>query len=76
MADGRKPDWVVRAKQDPSSEYWFSIGVGWTWQNGKDGVALRLHTVPVNWNGEMILVRPLDAEQDAPVQEAPKKGKK
>lgn len=73
MSDtGRKPDWVVRAKQSPDSDYFTTIGAGWSWQNGKDGVSIRLHSVPVMWTGELLLVRPLEAEAEEP----PKKGKK
>lgn len=73
MADtnGRKPDWVIRAKQDASSDYWSTIGVGWSFKDGKEGVSIRLHTIPVGWSGEMLLMRPLEQEE-AP---APEKGK-
>jgi hypothetical protein len=60
MANGRRPDYVVRAKQSPDSEYWNTIGAAWSFLDGKPGYAIRLHTIPVMWTGEFILVPPLD----------------
>lgn len=72
MSDGRKPDFVVRAKQSSDSEFWSTIGVGWSFKDGKPGLSVRLHSVPVMWTGEFLILPALEAQEE----EAPKKGKK
>jgi hypothetical protein len=51
---GSKPHYLVRAKQNPDSEFYISLGVGW---NAKDGaISVKLHSIPTNWNGDMLLL--------------------
>ena len=62
MADkGRKPDFVVRAKEDPDGERWVTIGAAWKFKDG-DGYALRINMMPVRSDGTCILVPPLEKE--------------
>ena len=49
----RKPDFVVRAKQAPDSEYWMNIGVAWSFKDGKpDGPPQDVVTRFLNSNDE------------------------
>lgn len=73
-ANGRKPNYVVRTKQSPDSDFWVTIGAAWKFREGKDGLSLRLHTVPVMWTGECILVPPLEDEDTPPPP--PEKGRR
>lgn len=55
----RKPDFVVRCKQSPDSDFWNTIGAAWSANiNGVTGYSVRLHTVPVNWDGSFLLMPP------------------
>lgn len=46
----RRPEFIARAKQDPDSDFWVSIGAAWRFKDAdKEGYAVRLHTVPVQW---------------------------
>ena len=48
----RKPDFVVRCKQSPDSDFWQTIGAAWSADiNGKTGYSVRLHLIPTNWDG-------------------------
>ena len=55
----RKPDFVVRAKQSPDSQYWMNVGVAWSFKDGKEGFSVKLHSIPTNWDGDLILLPPL-----------------
>ena len=55
----RKPDFVVRAKQSPESEFWMNVGVSWSFKDGKLGFSVKLHSIPTNWDGDLILLPPL-----------------
>ncbi len=67
---GRKPNFVVRAKQSPDSEYWTTIGAAWSFLE-KPGYAVRLHVIPVMWTGEFILVPPKDGVDQTPPNSEP-----
>ena len=58
---GERPDWVIRARQAEGSEYFVTLGSGWTKQ-GKDGqefISLRFNTVPAGGLTNCLLMRPL-----------------
>jgi hypothetical protein len=61
MTKGNKPVFNARAKQDPDSDYMQTIGAAWTFKEG-EGYVVRLHSLPVNWDGSLILVPPKDSE--------------
>ena len=61
MTKGNKPVFNARAKQDPESDYMQTIGAAWTFKEG-EGYVVRLHSLPVNWDGSLILVPPKDSE--------------
>jgi hypothetical protein len=79
MAEGRKPDYIVRIKEDSDGSYWFTGGAAWSMTNGKEGFAVRLTKIPVgNWDGSFILVKPIsdDAPDEAPEPPKGKTGRK
>ena len=61
MTKGNKPVFNARPKQDPDSDYMQTIGAARTFKEG-EGYVVRLHSLPVNWDGSLILVPPKDAE--------------
>jgi uncharacterized protein (DUF736 family) len=60
----RQPDYVVRARQSPDSEYWLTIGAAWTanFKDGTTGISVKINNQPIGWNGDCLLMRPKDAE--------------
>lgn len=56
-ARGNRPVFNVRAKQSPDSEYMMTIGAVWPFKEG-EGFVVKLHSMPIGWNGECILVAP------------------
>jgi len=59
MANGGKPVYLAKAKQSPDSEFMITCGAVWPFKNG-DGFVLKLHSLPIAWNGDLILVAPKD----------------
>ncbi len=61
MPKGNKPSFIVRAKTDEDSDYMQTIGAAWDFKDPKrEGLVVKLKLVPTNWNGDMILVKPLE----------------
>lgn len=61
---GKKPDWVVRSRQSPGSDFFITLGAGWNVQvSGKDAVSLKLNCLPVGWDGSALLMTPKDATE-------------
>lgn len=55
----RQPDLIARCKQSPDSDYWLTCGAAWIADiNGKKGYSVRLHTLPVNFDGSFLLMPP------------------
>lgn len=54
---GDKPKYIARAKQTPESDFMQTIGAAWPFKNG-DGLVVKLHSTPTNWQGDFILVEP------------------
>ncbi len=63
MADKRKPVYIARAKENPDSDRWMTIGACWDFKDG-EGYAVRLNALPTNWDGSFILVEPLKDEDN------------
>lgn len=63
--EGRKPDFVVRARQGPGSEYFQTLGAAWRVEiAGEEGVSVRLHSLPCNqWDGSFLLMVPKDRDE-------------
>lgn len=60
--NGRKPQYIARAKQAPDSEFMQTIGAAWPFKEG-DGLVVKLQFVPTNWDGSFILVTPREGEE-------------
>lgn len=60
----KRPDWVIRAKQDQESEYYVTLGAGWTRTNekGEEFISLRFNTLPSGGLTSCLLMRPLERE--------------
>jgi hypothetical protein len=56
-ARGNRPQYIARAKQDPEKDFMMTIGAAWPFREG-DGFVLKLHSLPTNWTGDLILVVP------------------
>ena len=64
MAKGQKPDYVVSyvVEGPRGQKLWHQVGAAWKHQNG-DGLSLSIQSIPVNFNGELVL-RPPYSEED------------
>ncbi len=59
---GKVPDWTVRARASPGSDFYLTLGAGWNVEvNGQEAISLRLQCVPVGWG--RIVSRP-DAQEE------------
>jgi hypothetical protein len=56
---GDKPTFFARAKQTPDSDRFVTIGAAWKFKEG-EGYVVKINTVPVQWNGDILLVPPKD----------------
>ncbi len=64
MANGRKPDFIARSKENPDSSRWITIGAAWRFAEDKgEGYAVRINCQPVVWDGTFILVPPLEDDK-------------
>ncbi len=63
MAKGDKPEFNVRVRQEPDSEYMSTIGAAWPFKEGK-GYVVKLHSVPINWDGSFVLVPRKEDSED------------
>ena len=64
MAKGDKPQFIIRAKQEPGSEYMTTVGSAWKFRKG-EGYVVKIHSMPVNWDGSFIMVPPFEKEEEA-----------
>ena len=62
-AEKRRPNFVVRAKV--KDDVWVTIGAAWPAQlkGGVTGYSLKINTFPAGWNGDALLMPPLEAEK-------------
>lgn len=69
----RAPAFVVKAKQHPQSPNFMEIGVAFPFKSGEPGYVLKVHALPLNFDGLLALF-PFDTGQvdaDGVVTEAP-----
>lgn len=63
MAKGSKPIYNVRAKtgrkDDDGNDIFVTVGAAWPFDRG-DGMNLRINLLPVNFDGQLMLVPPRD----------------
>lgn len=58
---GRKPDYNVRCRQAPGSDYFINAGAAWVVKvNGKDALSVKLTALPVQFDGSLLLLQPLE----------------
>ena len=62
-AEKRRPDFVVRAKV--KDDVWVTIGAAWSAQlkGGVTGYSLKINTFPAQWNGDALLMPPLETAE-------------
>ena len=63
-AEKRRPDFVVRAKV--KDDVWVTIGAAWSAQlkGGVTGYSLKINTFPAAWNGDALLMPPLESAEE------------
>ena len=63
FTEKRKPDFVVRAKV--KDDVWVTIGAAWSAQlkGGVTGYSLKINTFPAAWNGDALMMPPLETEE-------------
>ncbi len=59
MAEKRRPVYIARAKENPDSDRWLTIGAAWDFKDG-EGYVIRIQSTPLQWDGSFILVPPLE----------------
>lgn len=62
----RRPEFIARAKVGNG---WINIGAAWSLKSGDEGFSLKLTSVPLNWDGRFVLVRPLATDEQLPAEE-------
>ena len=61
---GKSPDFVVRARQTPDSDFFINCGAAWKVEvNGKEAISLKLTAMPVQSDGSLLLLQPLEAKE-------------
>ena len=61
---GKSPDFVVRARQTPDSDFFVNCGAAWKVEvNGKEAISLKLTAMPVQSDGSFLLLQPLEAKE-------------
>jgi hypothetical protein len=49
-----KPDFIVRTRQEPGSEFMMNIGAAWKWKKG-EGYVVKLYARPLKWDYTFVL---------------------
>src|SRR5437588_12626262 len=62
------PQYIARAKVENG---WVSIGAAWPLRSGEEGYSLKLTTIPLNWDGRLVLLPPLGNEEPVEQPEEP-----
>ena len=62
-APGKRPDFNVRARTEPGNDASFvTIGAAWRIDrsklDGNEGFSVKLHSIPINWDGGCLMVVP------------------
>ena len=61
---GRQPDFIVRARQSPDSDFFINCGAAWFVEvNGKQALSLKITAMPVASDGSFLLLPPLEAKE-------------
>jgi len=64
VVEKRRPDFVVRAKV--KEDVWVTIGAAWSakLKDGVTGYSLKINTFPAAWNGDALLMPPLEPSEE------------
>ena len=67
MSKGSKPVYLAKARQAPDhngkeSDFMHVLGAAFAFKEG-DGLVVKLTTIPVGWDGGLILVKPKNDEE-------------
>lgn len=68
-APGKRPDFNVRARTEPGNDASFkTIGAAWRIDpaklDGAEGFSVKLHSIPINWDGGCIMVVPKEEAKE------------
>lgn len=64
---GSKPQYIVRARQTPDSDFMITIGAAWEFKDG-DGFVVRVDMLPTKWNGTMLLTPNKNSSREPDVE--------
>lgn len=56
-----KPKYIARCKVGNG---WVTVGAAWDFRSGDEGLSVQLTTMPLNWDGRLILLPPLENGED------------
>ena len=56
---GKSPDFVIRARQGPNSDFFVNVGAAWYVDvNGKQGISVKLNLLPIGSDGSFLMLPP------------------
>ena len=60
----RMPDFVIRCRQSAGSEYWQNAGAAWEakFKDGTIGYSIKLNNLPIGFTGDLLMMRPKEAD--------------
>ena len=66
VVKGSLPDFNIRARTEPGNDASFkTIGVAWKVKvRGEDGFSVKLHSIPINWDGSCLMQIPKKDEPE------------
>ena len=69
-APGKRPVFNIRARTDPGNDASFTtIGACWEIEvDGKLAYSVKLHSIPINWDGSCLMVVPKESKEDPKVE--------
>lgn len=64
------PQYIIRAKVGAG---WICCGAAWPLRSGEDGFSLKITSVPIGFDGRLVLLPPLENDEAAepPAEELP-----
>lgn len=56
---GKKPDFVIRARQGPNSDFYITLGACWKVDvNGEECLSVKMNAIPIGWDGSALILPP------------------
>jgi hypothetical protein len=60
---GKRPDFTIRARQSPESDFFITVGAAWEIVVGdKTAYSIKLTSMPINWDGSALMLVPKEEE--------------